>query len=161
MLTYLSYFLPDTAHRTTHSRPRTHMKAALCGLCVAVAGLPHAHTFSAPPSLSKTATSTPTSSSSNSRWAVRPCDTVPRRRALWRSPQRQTTTVLAAEKIAVSVGDVKRALSAAQDRLEKNRQLFDEAKLQGELGYLEGVSSEPGFWDDGASARKTLGELNR
>lgn len=62
---------------------------------------------------------------------------------------------------AAGLGDVKRALSSARVRLEKNRQLFDEAKLTGELGYLEGVSSEPDFWDDGALARKTLGDLNR
>ncbi len=61
----------------------------------------------------------------------------------------------------MDVGDVKRGLAAAQDRLEKNRQLFDEAKLAGELEYLEGVSSEAEFWNDANSARKTLGDLNR
>lgn len=141
------------------------MKAALCALCVAVARLPHAHTFSGPSSLSRTATATATSVSLNSSPLGLPQPrnaAVPsRRRALWRSTQRQTSTALAAEKLAVCVGDVKRALSTAQGRLEKNRELFDEAKLQGELEYLEGVSSEPEFWDNGASARKTLGELNR
>ena len=68
---------------------------------------------------------------------------------------------LAAEKLAVGLGDVKRSLSTARDRLEKNRELFDEAKLKGELEYLEGVSSEADFWSDGTSARKTLGSLNR
>ena len=59
------------------------------------------------------------------------------------------------------MGDVRRRLSSAQDRLEKNRGLFDEAKLEGELEYLEGVSSEAEFWNDADSARKTLGDLNR
>lgn len=59
------------------------------------------------------------------------------------------------------VGDVKRALSSVRNRLEKNRELLDEVKLKGELEYLERVSSEANFWDNGASARKTMGELNR
>ena len=70
-------------------------------------------------------------------------------------------TALGAAKLAVDVGDVKRRLSSARDRLEKNRELFDEAKLAGELEYLEGVSSEAEFWNDPNSARKTLGDLNR
>lgn len=70
-------------------------------------------------------------------------------------------TALRAARSAVDVGDVKRGLAAAQDRLEKNRELFDEAKLTGELEYLEGVSSEAEFWNDANSARKTLGDLNR
>lgn len=70
-------------------------------------------------------------------------------------------TALGAAKLAVDVGDVRRGLSAARDRLERNRQLFDEAKLTGELEYLEGVSSEAEFWNDANAARKTLGDLNR
>lgn len=42
-----------------------------------------------------------------------------------------------------------------------NRRMLDEAKLRGELEYLEGLSAEEGFWNDAASARKVLGDLNR
>ena len=70
-------------------------------------------------------------------------------------------TALAAEKLAAGFGDLKRALSVAQERLEKNRKLLDVAKLKGELEYLERISSEADFWDDATSARKTLEELNR
>lgn len=90
-------------------------------------------------------------------WTV---ETGPRRRLRVRA-QVHKKTALAAGKIVAEVGDVKRALSSARDRLEKNRELLDEAKLKGELEYLERVSSEANFWDNGASARKTLGELNR
>lgn len=70
-------------------------------------------------------------------------------------------TALAVGKVVAEVGDVKRALSSARNRLEKNKELLDEVKLKGELEYLERVSSEADFWDNGTSARKTLGELNR
>jgi hypothetical protein len=33
---------------------------------------------------------------------------------------------------------------------------MDSGKLRGELAYLEGVTAEDGFWDDAATARKTL-----
>lgn len=137
------------------------MKAPLCVLCVALAAVPQAQTFSAAP-----ISTIPPSSSSRS-----PCDSPVGTRSWGGWPHREVrqrvrgrgrrSAALAAEKLAVDVGDVKRALSSAQDRLEKNRQLFDEPKLQGELEYLEGVSSEAEFWNDGASARKTLGDLNR
>lgn len=64
-------------------------------------------------------------------------------------------------KSGADLGEVKRALSATQERLEMNRSLLDEAKLRGELGYLETMSAEDGFWNDADNARKVLGDLNR
>lgn len=59
------------------------------------------------------------------------------------------------------LGEVKRALSATQERLEMNRSMLDEAKLGGELEYLEAMSGEDGFWNDADNARKVLGNLSR
>lgn len=128
------------------------MKELICVLCIAFVALPHARTFSAAPIWR----APPSSKNAGIKsWGVRPS---PARRRTCRT---RAPTALGAEKLAVGAVDVKRALSMAQERLQKNRRLFDEAKLQGELEYLEGVSSEADFWNDAASARKTLGELNR
>lgn len=70
-------------------------------------------------------------------------------------------TAVAAGKETVELGDVKRELSSARDRLEKNQKFLDEAKLRGELQYLEGLSSQEDFWGDAAAARKVLSNLNR
>lgn len=133
------------------------MRAPLRKLCTALAVLPLAQPFCAAP-FARTAAARSLSLSEKATtlsWGPAP-----------HARQRERPTVrrpmaLAAEKLAVGLGDVKRSLSTARGRLEKNRELFDEAKLKGELEYLEGVSSEPDFWNDGASARKTLGSLNR
>ena len=65
-------------------------------------------------------------------------------------------TAWGAAKLAVDVGDVKRRLSSARDRLEKNRELFDEAKLVSEMvcTFVEVVSSEAEFWNDAIVPRR-------
>lgn len=159
----------------------------LCTLCVGLGSIPLAQTFStasiwgrrAVPAAAGRAAPTTSSWSNNKAWDTTGSDAttvVPvvvvaaavtaatqDRRAAGRtrpSPVRPRTA-LGAAKIAVDVGDVKRGLSTAQERLENNRKLFDEARLAGELEYLEGVSSEADFWNDANAARKTLGDLNR
>ncbi|CAM9914696.1 unnamed protein product, partial [Scytosiphon promiscuus] len=131
-------------------------------MCVVLGALPFAQTFSAGWTWnSRTATTSPTprASSCTKSWGFAAPAGAPSPRT-WPAMAR-ASTALGASKPAVDVGDVKRSLSTARDRLEKNRQLFDEAKLVGELEYLEGVSSEAEFWNDATSARKTLGDLNR
>lgn len=144
------------------------MKRPLGVLCVGLGALPLAQTFSAVSVWSSTTTAATPLSSGNVSWGrAAGTATVPAARAgkgsssAARSTPVRPRTALGAAKLAVDVGDVKRSLSSAQDRLEKNRELFDEAKLAGELAYLEGVSSEAEFWNDANSARKTLGDLNR
>lgn len=129
------------------------MRAPLRKLCMALAALPLAQPFCAAPFARTAAHSV--SEKALISWGAAP-HVRQRERPTVRRPM-----ALVAEKLAVGLGDVKRSLSTARSRLEKNRELFDEAKLKGELEYLEGVSSEADFWNDGASARKTLGNLNR
>lgn len=135
------------------------MKRRLGVLCMGLGVLPLAQTFSAVSVWSSSTTSATTPAASWGRAAP------PRARQGGSGTVRSTLvrprTAVGAAKLAVDVGDVKRSLSTAQDRLEKNRELFDEAKLAGELEYLEGVSSEAEFWNDANAARKTLGDLNR
>lgn len=133
------------------------MKASLRKLCMALAALPFAQPFCAAPLLARRTAAHSTSFGEKGTSSRGAAAHVPQRKR----PTARRLMVLAAEKLAVDLGDVKRSLSTARDRLDKNRELFDEAKLKGELEYLEGVSSEPDFWNDGASARKTLGNLNR
>lgn len=128
------------------------MRATLRKLCMALAALPFAQPLCAAP-FARTATA---HSTSVSKKTLISAHVRQRERPTVRRPM-----TLAAEKLAVGLGDVKRSLSTARSRLEKNRELFDEAKLKGELEYLEGVSSEADFWNDGTAARKTLGSLNR
>lgn len=78
-----------------------------------------------------------------------------------RSSVGRTTTSLPAEKHGLDLGDVKRGLASSRDRLEKNKKLLDEAKLRGELEYLENMSSQAGFWDDATTAKKTMSSANR
>lgn len=131
------------------------MRAPLRNVCMALAALPLAQPFCAAPFARTAAHSTSVSEKTLTSWGAAP-HVRQRERPTVRRPM-----ALAAEKLAVGLGDVKRSLSTARSRLEKNRELFDESKLKGELEYLEGVSSEADFWNDGASARKTLGSLNR
>ena len=140
------------------------MKRPLCALCVSLSALPLAQTFSAASLLStRRTTAAPPRPTCSASWgrATSTAPAAPARSTAARSTPLRPQTALRAAKVAVDVGDVKRGLTAAQNRLKKNRELFDEAKLTGELEYLEGVSSEAEFWDDANSARKTLGDLNR
>lgn len=132
------------------------MRSTLRRLCMVLAALPFAQPFCAAP-FARTAAAHSTSVSEK---ALISRGAAPHVRQRERPTVRQPMT-LAAEKLAVGLGDVKRSLSTARSRLEKNRELFDEAKLKGELEYLEGVSSEADFWNDSTAARKTLGSLNR
>ncbi|CAM9832047.1 unnamed protein product, partial [Phaeothamnion confervicola] len=68
-------------------------------------------------------------------------------------------TVPATGAAETEVGDVRRELAALKERLAANAELLDDAKLAGELEYLEGVSGEDGFWDDPAAARAALARL--
>ncbi|CAN0141959.1 unnamed protein product [Ectocarpus sp. 12 AP-2014] len=134
------------------------MKALLVVLAY-VGSFPLAQTFSATSGIK---IAPPPSCSSSRTWGT-PASTAAQQLATAapRLTPVRPRTALGAAKLAVDVGDVRRGLSSARERLEKNRQLFDEAKLEGELEYLEGVSSEADFWNDANSARKTLGDLNR
>lgn len=79
----------------------------------------------------------------------------------WHSiKHRRRPEALEAQNVA-GVGEVRRALSASQERLEMNRGILNEPKLRGELEYLEGLSAEEGFWNEAVSARKVLGDMNR
>ncbi|CAM9678984.1 unnamed protein product [Ascophyllum nodosum] len=134
------------------------MDRSLCIFCIAVLSLQQAQTFSAPP------ISRPSYSSRLCRKeGIMPTWTqkIEHQRQQRVRARVRRQTALVAEKLAAGFGDVKRALSVAQERLEKNRKLLDVAKLKGELEYLERMSSEADFWDDATSARKTLEELNR
>lgn len=147
----------EECHRIACLSPTEVMKGLLSSVYIVLSVLPYVQPFLAAPTSTSTASTWHDIAAARS-WNVLSSTSSPVKN---RVRPGALTALAAAEKLAVSVGDVKRALSAAQGRLRKNRELFDEAKLKGELEYLEGVSSEAEFWNDGANARKTLSELNR
>lgn len=151
------------------------MRPPLCALCVGLGAIQLAEAFSGasiwsrrtPAPAAGGAAPTATSSwSKNKSWYTTTGGGATSAAAVVVAPAVEAIpvrprTALGAAKVAVDVGDVRRGLSTARDRLDKNRKLFDEARLAGELEYLEGVSSEADFWNDANAARKTLGDLNR
>lgn len=153
----------SSVDQTTHLKntcllnaPGSAMRLALCSLCLVFAAFPRAETFSRAWINQRCCTGRPRIPSQEASYTE-----VALRGHRRRSRGRSTTTALAAEKQAIDVGDVKRGLSSARERLEKNKRLLDVSRLRGELEHLEGISSQEGFWDDAATARKTLSDLNR